>query len=210
MNAKQRKARQFQLREAEIIAAAFELFRKHDLANVTIEQIATRADIGKGTVYKHFKSKDEIYTHILIDLNHTMRAEITSIDANLNFRNRLDRIIEIIWRHNMRDSKFLQQLNQHLMSGEFRKNLGAKLLQKFDALQTEDTHFYTQLLADAQARGEIIKQPLDTLLFCVTAAIDGAILVYWQMESRSEITAKDGSKFLKALQNFTYRALCDE
>ncbi len=210
MSPRQRKAHQFQLREEEIVTAAITLFRKYDLASVTIEQIALRADIGKGTVYKHFKSKDEIYVHILIDLNRTMRAEITNIDANLNFRSRLDRIIETIWRHNMRDSKFLQQLNQYLMSGDFRKNLGEKLLQEFDALQREDTHFYTQLLADAQTRGGIIEQPLDTLLFCVTAAIDGAILIYWQMESRSEITEKDSQKFLKALQNFVYRALCDE
>lgn len=31
-----------------------------DWQTVTIEQIAERAEIGKGTIYKHFKTKDEI------------------------------------------------------------------------------------------------------------------------------------------------------
>ena len=210
MSINQRKARAFKRREAEIVAAAIELFRNNDLASVTIEQIAKHADIGKGTVYKHFKSKDEIYAHILIDLNHAMRDEISTVDNNLLFRKRLDSIIEIIWRHDMRDSHFLRRVNQHLMSGDFRKNLGEKMLQAFHKLQEEDTQFYMQILADAQSRGEIIDEPLDTLLYCATSAIDGAILYYWQMQASDTVTEQDSPRYLKSLQDFVYRALSNE
>ncbi len=207
MSIDERKARQFKQREAAIIAAALALFRSNSLASVTIEQIAKHADIGKGTVYKHFKSKDEIYARILINLNRAMRAEINTIDNNLSFRARLDYIIEIIWRHDMQDAQFLHQLNQHLKSGNFQKNLGDKMLQAFNQLQDEDTQLYMQLLTDAQNRGEIVNEPLDTLLYCATSAIDGAILYYWQMQAGGIVTEKDSARYLKALQNFIYRAL---
>ena len=203
----ERKARQFQLRETEIVTAAIELFRKHDLASVTIEQIAIRTDIGKGTIYKHFKSKDEIYARILIDLNSMLRSEIATVDTNMSFHPRLDKIIETIWRHDMQDSQLLRRLNQHLTSGDFRQNLGEKMTLAFDAMQQEDSQFYLTLLADAQERNEIINEPLDTLLFTAISAVDGAILHFWQLESIGAVTQKDSPRYLKSLQGFVYRAL---
>ena len=62
-----RKAREFQRRELEILEAARELFEKQDWLTVTIQQISDQAEIGKGTVYKHFATKDEIYARLLLE-----------------------------------------------------------------------------------------------------------------------------------------------
>jgi AcrR family transcriptional regulator len=40
-----------------ILQAAFELFRKHGFAGTTVEEIAERADVGKGTVFNYFPQK---------------------------------------------------------------------------------------------------------------------------------------------------------
>ena len=61
MGISERREREFQRREGEILDAALELFSADDWQSVTIDQIARRAEIGKGTVYLHFASKDEIY-----------------------------------------------------------------------------------------------------------------------------------------------------
>ena len=106
MGVSERKQRQFDRREAEIVEAAMSLFRDQDIDRVTIEQIAEAAEIGKGTVYKHFKSKDELYARIIIQLNRAMRADIAAIDRGLEFQARLDAIVDVIWQHDMRDSQF--------------------------------------------------------------------------------------------------------
>lgn len=207
MGINERKEREFHRRETGIVAAATDLFRHHDLHAVTIEQIAERAEIGKGTIYKHFQSKDEIYARIVITLNVAMRAEIAQVHPGLPFRQRLARIIDIIWEHDMRDAQFLRRLSHHVMSGSFRQNLGPRLLQEFDAFQNEDSRFYMQLLQAAQERGEIVEGPLEPLLFCTTAAIDGAILHAWQLQAMGVLTPEDGTRLCAAVKDFVYRAL---
>jgi AcrR family transcriptional regulator len=206
----ERKQREFQRREAEIIDTAIELFRDRELNEVTIEQIAEAAGIGKGTIYKHFRSKDEICARIIIQLNRAMRAEIAAIDPTLPFRQRLDRVIEVIWKHDMRDSRFQRRLNHHMMDGGFWKNLGTEMQREFGRLQEEEERFYTNLLQEAQQRGEIIDAPLEELLFCATATIDGAILQYWQLEANGRVSKRDSERYLQQLQDFVYRALSSE
>jgi AcrR family transcriptional regulator len=48
-------------------SAALEVFTEYGLDATTIEDITQRADLGKGTFYRHFKDKEEIAT-ILVDL----------------------------------------------------------------------------------------------------------------------------------------------
>ena len=53
MGVTERKAREYKKREAEILKAAFNLFKKHGLENVTIDMIADVVEIGKGTFEKN-------------------------------------------------------------------------------------------------------------------------------------------------------------
>ena len=54
-------------REQKIIDAALELFLKESIDAVTVSKIASKAGIGKGTVYKHFLTKNEILVRIMLD-----------------------------------------------------------------------------------------------------------------------------------------------
>jgi len=54
-------------REQKIINAALELFLKESIDAVTVSKIASKAGIGKGTVYKHFLTKNEILVRIMLD-----------------------------------------------------------------------------------------------------------------------------------------------
>ena len=66
MGVKERKARDFKRREEEILAAAYELLTDLEPIQMTMEMIAEKAEIGRGTIYKHFKSKDDIYVHLIL------------------------------------------------------------------------------------------------------------------------------------------------
>ena len=54
-------ARKRAQREESILQAAQELFFAKGIIGTTTDEIAKKADISKGAVYLHFKTKDEIY-----------------------------------------------------------------------------------------------------------------------------------------------------
>ena len=61
-----RKAQEFRQREQQILDAALQLFLSLGEDRVTVEMIADRVGIGKGTIYKHFETKNEIYLLLLL------------------------------------------------------------------------------------------------------------------------------------------------
>ncbi len=60
MGIEQRKIREKEIRREGIIDAAEEIFLSSGFSNTTMEQIAEKAELGKGTLYLHFKSKEEL------------------------------------------------------------------------------------------------------------------------------------------------------
>jgi AcrR family transcriptional regulator len=48
-------------KHARILQVAAELFTERDFHQVLMEDVATRADVGKGTVYRYFPTKEELY-----------------------------------------------------------------------------------------------------------------------------------------------------
>lgn len=61
-------------REARILDAAGELLLLHGYRRVTIDDVARRADVGKGTIYLHYSSKLELFAAVLL----RVIAEITT------------------------------------------------------------------------------------------------------------------------------------
>ncbi|MDQ5985747.1 MAG: hypothetical protein CSYNP_01464 [Syntrophus sp. SKADARSKE-3] len=66
MGIEARRKRVKEIRRQAILKAARKLFFEKGFKNVTVESIAKKADISKGAVYLHFKSKEEIYAQILL------------------------------------------------------------------------------------------------------------------------------------------------
>ena len=48
-----------------ILSAACQLFAESDFHNVSMEEVAVSAGVGKGTLYNYFQSKDDLYFSIL-------------------------------------------------------------------------------------------------------------------------------------------------
>jgi AcrR family transcriptional regulator len=78
MEKTQRKIEKFRQREQRILDAALELLLQYGEETVTVEQIANHVDIGKGTIYKHFVSKTEIYMRLLFDYEKQLEESLKS------------------------------------------------------------------------------------------------------------------------------------
>ena len=67
MGVRERKLRELEARKNLILNTAKDLFTEKGFSSVTMDDIATAIEFSKGTIYTHFKSKEEIYAVILLD-----------------------------------------------------------------------------------------------------------------------------------------------
>jgi AcrR family transcriptional regulator len=67
MGIKERKLRDLENRKQLILKTAKELFYQKGFNTVTLDDIATKIEFSKGTIYSHFESKEEIYAHLLLE-----------------------------------------------------------------------------------------------------------------------------------------------
>src|SRR3989304_6659178 len=54
-------------RKEAILAAAREVFFEEGIRRATVEAIAARAEVAKGTVYLYFDTKETIVAHLLLE-----------------------------------------------------------------------------------------------------------------------------------------------
>lgn len=98
-----RKEREFKRREEDIIQAAFDLFAEHGIESVTIEMISEKAEVGKGTIYKHFTSKNDIFAVLIIRQGHELIELLGSIPKNAPVLVRIKKTMRAIWDMQIKD-----------------------------------------------------------------------------------------------------------
>ncbi len=62
-----RRQREKLLQREEILASALELFSERGYKNVSMKEIAERAEFAIGTLYKFFKNKEDLYKNLVIE-----------------------------------------------------------------------------------------------------------------------------------------------
>jgi AcrR family transcriptional regulator len=60
----------------QIVDSGIRLFSAHGIGNVTVDQIAAAADVGKGTIYNYFETKEDIIVAFMVDLERTVQARV--------------------------------------------------------------------------------------------------------------------------------------
>ena len=61
-----------------ILRHAGDLFAKNDFARVSVDEVAARSGVGKGSVYRQFGSKEALYATVVIDGFRHLQKEIRS------------------------------------------------------------------------------------------------------------------------------------
>src|SRR5713226_7018938 len=67
---------------ARIISVGIELFSKHGLSEVTVDQIAEAADVGKGTIYNYFASKEDIVVAFMVSLEERVQKRVPRFSSS--------------------------------------------------------------------------------------------------------------------------------
>ncbi len=89
MGIQERKEREKRARQEAILKAAQKIFLTKGLDQATIDDVAEKAELSKGTIYLYFKSKEELYISVflkgldvLMGQFHAMRIQLPSARAD--------------------------------------------------------------------------------------------------------------------------------
>ncbi|WP_410211257.1 TetR/AcrR family transcriptional regulator [Aquirhabdus sp.] len=105
---------QFRAREAQIFDMAEQLLLDSGEGGMTLDTLALHLDLAKGTLYKHFQSKDELYLHLII------RHEQALLDLLLESTAEFQELLITYMRHHLdqpQRTALLHQLEERLAAG---------------------------------------------------------------------------------------------
>lgn len=153
MGIKERKSREKNSRVQSILDAARAVFFEKGFQNASMEEIASQAEIGKGTIYLYFKNKTDLYTSILVDSLENFNKRLIAIGNDLEsgrlstteaFLNAFFRLNYEAYNANP-DSIFFQnyQLNKLLL------NLSKENLDRLNEAGRENLRISRQIVAKA-------------------------------------------------------------
>ena len=169
-----RREREFRRREEDILAAALSLFNRDDWQTVTIDQIAAKAEIGKGTIYKHFESKDEIYAKLVVEFHRSILAEIRTIDFSQPPLKAIGESMDVFWRAHARAPEH-KRLTQYCRREDFRHVIGAKLSRELEELDERMRSLLVPVIERGVREGAIVKKPVESVMLGLHAALVGAM-----------------------------------
>ena len=142
------------LRE-RILASAAELFAEKEFDLVLIDEVAAHAGVGKGSVYRQFKSKEELYAAAVINGFAELQGEIR--DALADAVTMREQIATIV-RHTLR---FFWSRRQFFALLRDPKALPRSQERQYRAQRNELSRLVSGVLDEGIRRGAI-KQDLDT------------------------------------------------
>jgi AcrR family transcriptional regulator len=94
-----RRARKKAALRSRIMTVAIRLFSRHGIDAVTVDKIAEAADVGKGTIYNYFQTKDDIIVAFMVDVERKVQAELSRFNRS---KKPLDNILAEFLLHQFR------------------------------------------------------------------------------------------------------------
>ena len=95
-----------------VMEAALDLFVERGFHGAPTSLIAEKAGVGVGTIYRYFKSKDELIHSIFDELHRTFHERFTGTDPGAPLRERLTALLKqllILFIESPREFRFLEQ-----------------------------------------------------------------------------------------------------
>lgn len=168
----ERKERDFKRREEDILAAALSLFNRDDWQAVTIDQIAAKAEIGKGTIYKHFNTKDEIYAKLVVEFHRGILAELRKIDFTRPPLEVIGSTMDVFWTAHQ-GSPETKRLIRYCRREDFHNVIGAKMSAELEELDAQFMALLVSPIERGIRDGVLVDKPVPSLLLGIHAAMVG-------------------------------------
>jgi AcrR family transcriptional regulator len=147
-------ARKIQAKESrqKIFDTAVELFEKKGYENVTIEEICKKAGFSTGNFYVHFKSKDQIFMEIFMDIDEYFMEVIEGLATEKDVVERLRLFMVAAMKH-------LSDLGSHFLRVIYYTQIAPDKGKSY--IDSEKRPLYAivhSMIEEGQEKGEISKR----------------------------------------------------
>lgn len=175
------------MKRTQVLQAALKLFVTHGLHAVTISQIAAEAKVGIGTVYKHFKSKEDIIQQIWIwQKKQESGFVFKDYEATGNIRDQFD----LLWE------RVIRYFIGHPLEFQFSYQFAASplLTREIDEIAMEDFLVFDELYENGLRKNLFKPLKARHLRLFTFSTINGWML--WAIDEKIEFTDDTIALFL--------------
>ncbi len=187
-----RREREKAQRRDDILRAAREVFFQRGFHTVTVDDIAAAAEVGKGTVYLYFDTKETILAHLLLEGLDRLVADLETayafnqiLDAGTRLRRGAIAYLKF-FQNNPEYYRLLMAFDR----GQFQAAIDPALYQEVLVRSLHGIEWLERAVTQAQAEGLItVKNPREAA-GVLWAGLNG-VLVLLSHPLRAEIIATD-------------------
>lgn len=156
-------------KEARILAAAAGVFSAKDFHEVRMEEVAARAGVGKGTIYRYFPAKDDLYFATIFAGLEGLHAEIQALTGRgERLRDTLEAIATGLLRYFWSRRPLLTLLHRYEL--RLRGPQGAAWLERRRAIASEIGGVFARAMQNGQIAGVDSRFAAELFLGMVRAA----------------------------------------
>ncbi len=163
------KVQEFRLREKSILDCAESLFIEQGEDRVTVEMIAEAVGVGKGTIYKHFETKNQIYLRLMLRYEEALAQVFAGLAGSPD--------PEAIFREFLRFR--VQDPDRYLLFDRLEgklvgENALPEMLDKLHAVRMSNRDFLSAFVARRIEQGKLIDVPVEYHIGAAWALVHGA------------------------------------
>lgn len=178
MGLQDRKQREFERREQDILAAALELCSTPEWESVTVEQIADRAEVGKGTVYKHFGSKDELLFRLMMGFYRGLLRMLWDDMVEGTPQERLRHAVVRAMRYHIEHKEY-RYVVEYCERIDFKERADRAWRGDFLKLDRAFYEWGVPIIEKGMESGQFQRRPMEQVMIGMHACFKGAVGMIW-------------------------------
>ena len=164
-------------RRAQILAAAEAVFAEHGFTAATVDAVAEKAGVAKGSVYNYFANKRDLFYQVFARAIAGITAETEAlVTTDMPAAAKLEAILDL-WTARMVEMEHVGRLVLEFWATAARQERQSDLAQTFQQMYAASRRQLTAVLEAGAASGEF-KGDLDAPVAAglIMAALDGIML----------------------------------
>lgn len=199
-----RKEREFIKRGEDILETSIRLFKENGPSSVSMDQIAVELGVARGTLYLHFKGKDELMIRIVLNRHIQLLKEFEKMDLTLNSKDLAKETIRVYLKHNLDslDDYLLQKKCEELIQ---YANASDEILKEIEEEKQKRINFIEKIFNKAKEEKRIKEIPNYLLIGATWGMLKGALDVYASGLFKKEI--QDEEIFFHLVENLLFNGL---
>jgi AcrR family transcriptional regulator len=205
-----RRAREKAQRRQEILNAARQEFFERGFHRPTVDDVAARAEVSKGTIYLYFESKEGILAHLLLEGLDLLVKEMEAV-CNLEQSPEAERTLHDLANAYLEFCQSNRSYFRLIMAfdrGRFEESISPELHQKVMNRSLQGLNLLAQTIEEGKATGVFHIEDAWQAAGSVWAALNG-VLVLMGHPLRQQLLRNDLETMFEATLDLVLRGLKD-